>query len=349
MEPGATPRCRRTSSGCAGRASARRARASLRSCRPWSPRTSASTGPDGPMNTSDLMVSAGSTLSCADTSAMVCASGVATSIGSAPGRGGRDGHPAGELDVGGIAARRAQRHVVLAGRAGRHELVRPRAAHHAGIRVHHDVAHAAALEDAAVRVVVRLVGAVERGRVGIEGVGVLHEELARPQHAGARPRLVALLGLDLVPDLGQVTVGPDLLGGQPRDDLLVRHAQAHVAAVAVLEPEHLGPDRVPAAGLLPDLGGEEHRHGDLLPADGVHLLADDGVDLVEHPLAEREVDVDAGGELADEAGPHHEAVAHRLRVGGVVAQGGDEAAVPAHPQASLGGSGTLLGPGTPGS
>src|SRR5256885_8543706 len=50
--------------------------------------------------------------------------------------------------------------------------------------------------------------------------------------------------------------------------------------------EHLGPDRVPAAAVAPDLGGMQNGHGDLLPADGVHLLADDGVDAVEHALAQ---------------------------------------------------------------
>ena len=206
----------------------------------------------------------------------------------------------------------------------------PEPAHHAGIRVHHDVADAAAVEDPAVRLVWALIGAIQRRRVGIEGVGVLHEELPRAQHPRARARLVPLLGLDLVPDLRQVAVGADLAGGEPGDDLLVGHAEAHVAAVAVLEPEHLRADRVPAAGLLPDLGGMEHRHGDLLPADPVHLLADDGVDLVEHALAHGEVDVDAGGELADQPGAHHEPVAHRLRVGGIVPERGDEGALPAH-------------------
>ena len=54
------------------------------------------------------------------------------------------------------------------------------------------------------------------------------------------------------------------------------------------------------------------------------------VDLVDHPLAERKIDVDAGGELAHEAGADHELVADGLGVGGVFAQGRDEGADPAH-------------------
>ena len=45
----------------------------------------------------------------------------------------------------------------------------------------------------------------------------------------------------------------------------------------------------------------------------VHLLADDGDDLVEGALAEEEVAVDAGAELADVAGAEQEACGWRLR------------------------------------
>src|SRR3989304_1458596 len=86
------------------------------------------------------------------------------------------------------------------------------------------------------------------------------------------------------------------------DAPLVRHAEAHVAPVAVLEPEHLAADRVPAARLAPDLGGVDHGHRDLLPADRVHLLAENRADLVEHALAERQGDGHPRGELAGEAG-----------------------------------------------
>src|ERR671924_342999 len=78
------------------------------------------------------------------------------------------------------------------------------------------------------------------GASGIERVRVLHDELARAQDARARSGLVALLRLDLVPDLRQVAVRADLARREPRDDLFVGHGQAHVALVAVLQPEHLG-------------------------------------------------------------------------------------------------------------
>ena len=208
--------------------------------------------------------------------------------------------------------------------------MRARAAHHARIRLHHHVSDAAAVEDPAVGVLVGVVGDLESGRVRIERVGVLHEELARAEHPRARARLIPLLGLDLVPDLGKVAVGADLARGQPRDDLLVGHAEAHVAPVAVLQPEHLAADRVPPTRLLPDLGGLQHRHLDLLPPDAVHLLPDDRVDLLDHAQAQRQVHVETGRELPDQTRPHHELVTDGFGVGGVVPERGDQRPGPAH-------------------
>ena len=203
------------------------------------------------------------------------------------------------------------------------------AAHHARIGLHDPVAEPAAVEDPPVRALVGRIRALECGDIGIERVGVLHQELARAQHARPRARLVALLGLDLVPDLRQVTVGAYLACGEPRDDLLVGHPEAHVAPVAIAQLEHLG-NAFPPSRLLPDVGRVDHRHRDLLPTDRVHLLSDDRVDLVENALAERQVHVDAGGKLAHEAGPEHELMAQRFGVGGILPEGGDERLRAAH-------------------
>ena len=235
-----------------------------------------------------------------------------------------------QLDVGSVAAPLAERHLVLPRGARSHELVGARAAHHAGVRLDDVVAEAAAVEDPAVRLLVGVVGLRQAGLVQVQRVGVLHQELARPEDAGSRPRLVALLGLDLVPDLRQVPVRAELLGGDPGDDLLVGHPQAHVPRVAVLEPEHLGADNLPAARLLPDLRRMEDRQRDFLPADPVHLLPDDRVDLVHHALAQRQIDVDAGRQLAHQARAHHELVADGLGVGRVFPEGRDERPGPAH-------------------
>ena len=149
----------------------------------------------------------------------------------------------GHLDVGGVAGR--QRDLVLAGRAGRHVLVGAGAAHHPDVGLDPVPAQPAAVEDPRVGAGLQLVGARQPLLVAVEGVGVLHRELARAQDAGARSRLVALLGLDVEEHQRQVAVGAHLARDVRRDALLVRHRQDHRRPLAVLELEQLV-DRVAA-------------------------------------------------------------------------------------------------------
>ena len=185
----------------------------------------------------------------------------------------------GGLDVGGVAALAAEHDLVLAGVGERHVLVADLAAHHARVALDHHEREAAALEDAVVGADVQAVALLQGLLAHVQAVRVLHDELARAQDAALGPRLVALLGLEVVPELRQLLVAVDLARREPRDDLFVRHGQGHVRALAVLEAEHLLADGVPAAALLPDLRRLQHRHEHLLAADGVHLLADDLLDL----------------------------------------------------------------------
>ena len=106
----------------------------------------------------------------------------------------------------------------------------------------------------------------------------------------------------------------------------MRHAQAEVAAEAVLQAEHVVAHDVPAAGFLPDLGRIQRRQEHLLAADGVHLLAHDLLDLQQRALRQKQVVVDSGRELADVAGAQQQLVAGDLGLGGVFAQRGDEQA-----------------------
>ena len=80
------------------------------------------------------------------------------------------------------------------------------AAHHAGVALDHHEAQAAAREDAVVGADVLAVALLQASNVDVEAVGVLHDELARAQDAALGPRLVALLGLDVVPELRQLLV-----------------------------------------------------------------------------------------------------------------------------------------------
>ena len=172
--------------------------------------------------------------------------------GSAEAHGGRRGD--GLFQIRRVAAARADGDEILAGIGGHHELVRLAAAHGAGVRFDHDVLQAAALEDAAVGLVVLFVGGVESGLIHVEGVGVLHDELAHAQQAGFGARFVAELGLDLIPDLRQLLVAAQFAAGDGGHDLFVRHGEAEVAAEAVLQAEQVVAHDVPAAGFLPDFG-----------------------------------------------------------------------------------------------
>ena len=207
---------------------------------------------------------------------------------------------------------------VLARVGHHHELDRAAPAHRARVRFHLDRGEAAALEDPRVREAVRLERLVEPALVDVEGVAVLHGELPHAEQAALRPRLVAELGLDLVPGLGKLPVAAHLGAGEDGEDLLVGHGQAHVRALAILEAEHVLAHHRPAAALFPDLARIEGRQVELLPADPVHLLAHHPGDLVDRSLAQRKDAVDAGGELAHESGAHQQLVARHRRVSGVL-------------------------------
>jgi hypothetical protein len=178
---------------------------------------------------------------------------------------------------------RRDRHLVLPGGAGGHELVRSGAAHHADVGLDHVPAKAAAVEDPPVGLDVELVAGVEAVEVSVEGVGVLHQELAGAEDTGPRAGLVALLHLEVVEDQRQLAVGADLAGDVERQALLVGHRQHHLGSLSILELEQLL-DPV-AASPAPELRWLEHRHQHLLAADRVDLLADHLLDLAVHAPA----------------------------------------------------------------
>jgi hypothetical protein len=115
------------------------------------------------------------------------------------------GRGARHLDVGRVTRRR-QCDLVLAGRTRRHVLVCAEPSHHADVGLDPVPLEPAAVEDAVIGLDVQVVPMLEPVRIAVERVRVLHDELARPQHAGARPRLVTLLDLDVVEDQRQVAV-----------------------------------------------------------------------------------------------------------------------------------------------
>jgi hypothetical protein len=226
----------------------------------------------------------------------------------------------GDLHVGRVAG--CDRNLVLACGAGRHVLVRPQPSHHPHVALDPVPAQAAAVEDPVVGLDMAGIAVLQPLDIAVEAVGVLHHELARAQHTGPRPRLVALLGLQVVEDLRQLAVGADLTRDVEGDVLLVRHREHQLGPLAVLELEQLL-DLV-ATRLAPELGGLHDRHQHLLAADRVHLLADDPLDLAMGPPAGGKKGPEARRDLADQPRPHHQLVRVRLRVGRSLLEGGPE-------------------------
>ena len=235
------------------------------------------------------------------------------------------GRPDGDgLDVGGVVAARAADVGVLADVGLGEELLGLRAAHRPARRLDDGVVEAEPVEGLDVRRTVGGVRTVEARVSGVEGVGVLHDELAAAEQARAGTRLVAVLRLDLVEPDREVLVGGVQVLDREGEHLLVRGPEQVVAALAVLEPEDAVAVRRPAVAGLVGLAGQQRRERQLLGADRVHLLADDPLDVAQHPQTERQPRVDAGGGATDVAGPQQQPVARHLGVGRVLSEGAEE-------------------------
>ncbi len=178
------------------------------------------------------------------------------------------------LQIGRVAAAWAAYDQVLAGVGVDHELVRLRAAHGAGVRLDDHVLQSTTVEDSAVSVVMLAIANVEPGGIDVEGVRILHGELADAQKARFRTRLVAELLLDLVPDLWKLLVAAQLLARDLGHDFFLRHAEAEVAPAAVFQTKHAVAHHLPAAARLPNFARVQGGQIELL-SDAVHLLADD--------------------------------------------------------------------------
>ncbi len=221
-------------------------------------------------------------------------------------------------------------HLALARGGKNDELVREVAADRPGIGAHRDRLQAHPGEGAQVGDEHAVVGMPRAGLVEVEGIGVLHQEFARAHDAEPRPHLVAELPLDMVEVERQVLVGADRGAEDLGDHLLVRGPEQHVALVPVADPQHLLAIGFVAARFAPEIGGLDRRHEELDGAGAVLLLADDGIDPVEHAQAERQPGVDPGGLLSDQPGPQHEPVRDDLGLFRGLAEDGQEIAAQTH-------------------
>ena len=228
------------------------------------------------------------------------------------------------LDVGCIVAVVAPHESVLADLRRRKELLASRAAHRTRHRRDDDVPHAQAVKGGDVRVTVALVGDLEAGIVDVERIGVLHDELAAAKDPRARPRLVAVLGLDLVEDDGQVLVGGVLALDEQREHLLVRGPEQVVRALAVLQSEQAVAVLGPAVRLLVRIARQQCREVHLLESCVVHLLAHEVLDVAIDEESERQPGEDSWRHATHVACADEQSVAGYFGVGGVVAERAQE-------------------------
>ena len=115
-------------------------------------------------------------------------------------------------------------------------------------------------------------------------------------------------------------VGAEDLG----DHFLVGRPVQHVALVAVLDAQHLLAVGVVAAAFAPEVGQLQRRHQHFDGAGAVLLLADDLLDLLQHPQAERQPGIDAGRLLPDHAGAQHQPMRDDLRLLRIFLQDGQK-------------------------
>ncbi|MNC09092.1 hypothetical protein D3C75_567080 [compost metagenome] len=230
----------------------------------------------------------------------------------------------GHLDVGGVVGAVGEGDQVFTALGQHLEFVGASTADGAGIGLHRTEVQTHAGERLAVGGVHLLVGIDQRLFVDVEGVGVLHQEFTATHHAETGAYFVAELGLDLVEVERQLLVAVHFVTDQGGDHLFVGRAQHEGAVVAVGQAAQLGTVVIPAAGLLPQLGGLHHRHGDFDGTSIVHLFANNVLDLFQYPQTGWQPGVHAGGQFTDHPGAQHQLVADDFSVGGGFLESGKQ-------------------------
>ena len=233
---------------------------------------------------------------------------------------GRDRHG---LHVRGVTSRGAHETVLPSGQHGL-ELLGSGTAHGPGRGLHDHVLQPETVEDADVGVPEGLVAGLQARVVDVEGVGILHDELASPEQTGAGAGLVAVFRLDLEEHQGQVLVGAVQVTHQKGEHLLVGGAEQHVIATAVLQPEQVLPVLGPAVGGLVGIPGQQGGEPHLLGPCGLHLLTENALDLLHHLQTQRQPRVHPRCDATDVSCPNQPPVAGDLGIRRVFTQGPNE-------------------------
>ena len=204
------------------------------------------------------------------------------------------------------------------------ELMRIVAAYRAGISLNGTEGQPQPGEDTAIGVKHVLVFALQALLIGMEGVGILHNEFAPAHQAEAGPDLIAKLGLNLIEVHRQLFIGAQLAANKVTDHFFVRWPQAGLMVMTVAEAEQFRAVFLHAPRSLPQFARLHHRHQKLMAACVIHLFAHDGFNTAQHAQPNRQEVVDAGGDTADIPGPEQQSMGNHFGIGRIVTQGRNE-------------------------
>ena len=237
------------------------------------------------------------------------------------------------LLIGGIAAISGGQDQVLTGVRRDHELLARGASDRTAVGLNGHSPEAATLKDAPVGLIHLAIGLLQAVLIGVEGIGVLHDEFAPTHQAEAGTDLIAKLGLNLVEVHRKLLVGPQQISSQGRDHFLVGRTQTQLPPLAVLEVEHdplaVGVAR-PTAAALPELRRLELGQKRLQGSGRIELLTNNRRDLLKNAPEEGQIGVNPTADPADVPGPEQQFVGGDLSLGGVVPQRHQHQAGDAH-------------------
>ena len=230
------------------------------------------------------------------------------------------------IDV--IGRDRQIEHVAVAEHAGfagfrqHDEFMAEIAADRAGLGAHRDRLQSHPRKGAQVSNEHPVIGTARRRLVDVEGVSVLHQEFAAAHHAETRALLVAELPLDVIEIERQAFVGFDVSAKDLGDHFLIGRPVQQFALVAIGDAQHLRTIGVVAAALAPEVGKLQRRHQQFQCTGAVLFLANDLLDLLQNPKAQRQPGVDAGRFLPHHARAQHQPMRDDLRLFRILFQDG---------------------------
>ncbi len=159
------------------------------------------------------------------------------------------------------------------------------AADRAGLRPHRDRLEPHTRERAQIGDKHLVVGPARGRLIEVEGISVLHQELAPAHDAEARTLLVPELPLDVIENLGQVAIRANIGPKNLRDHVLIGRPVEQLALMPILDAQHFRAIGIVAPAFPPEVGELQRRHQKLDRAGAVLLLAHDLLNLLEHTKA----------------------------------------------------------------